>query len=327
MSRNSLPPGMKISFCVGRSAPPDSTSAMRRQPVLLGDLRGAEDLLHRPRVAGAALHRRVVGGDHALDALDHADAGDHAGADREVRAPAGQRRQLEERRALVDEQLDPLAGQQLAAVVVAVDVLLPAARHGLGVLGLEVGELLEHRLAVGLSGHGCLDHGLHPLERGAHAPLVGAAAQLAHHRPVEAQRQHRLEPEVLGHGGPVTVGLEPVAPVVDGHVVGADRELEDLVRHARGDLARATSTSARRRCACTCPSNDAPTSGPVEPRVHLASKVSGENSPIRVTSLTSAHTFSGGASMCSDTSPVSGLNTAWRGFVITSTPSVVRPGR
>src|SRR5215218_9355387 len=25
-SRNSLPPGMKISFCVGRSAPPDSTS-------------------------------------------------------------------------------------------------------------------------------------------------------------------------------------------------------------------------------------------------------------------------------------------------------------
>ena len=122
-----------------------------RQPVLLGDLRGPEDLLDRPRVAGAALHRRVVGGDHALDALDDADAGDHAGADREVRAPAGQRRQLEERRALVDEQLDPLAGQQLAALVVPVDVLLPAAEHRLGVLGVEVGELLEHRLAVGSS--------------------------------------------------------------------------------------------------------------------------------------------------------------------------------
>jgi hypothetical protein len=52
--------------------------------------------------------------------------------------------------------------------------------------------------------------------------------------------------------------------------------------------------------------NDAPTSGPVEPRVHRASKVSGENSPIRVTSLTSAHTCAGGASMCSDTSPVIG---------------------
>ena len=50
----------------------------------------------------------------------------------------------------------------------------------------------------------------------------------------------------------------------------------------------------------TWPLNVAPTSGPVEPRVHLASKVSGENSPIRVTSLTSAHTSSGGASMWSD---------------------------
>src|SRR4051812_30110619 len=58
----------------------------------------------------------------------------------------------------------------------------------------------------------------------------------------------------------------------------------------------------------TCPLNDAPTAGPVEPRVHRASNVSGENSPIRVTSLTSAHTFSGGASMWSDTSPPGSRN-------------------
>ena len=32
MSRNSLPPGMKISFWVGRSAPPDSTSATDGSP-------------------------------------------------------------------------------------------------------------------------------------------------------------------------------------------------------------------------------------------------------------------------------------------------------
>ena len=32
MSRNSRPPGMKISFCVGRSAPPDSTSATVGSP-------------------------------------------------------------------------------------------------------------------------------------------------------------------------------------------------------------------------------------------------------------------------------------------------------
>ena len=33
---------------------------------------------------------------------------------------------------------------------VAVDVLLPAAGDGLGVLGVEGGELLQHRLAAGL---------------------------------------------------------------------------------------------------------------------------------------------------------------------------------
>ena len=121
----------------------------RRQPVLLGDLAGAEDLLDRPRVAGPALHGRVVGGDHALDALDDADPGHDAGADREVAAPAGERRELEEGAAGVDEQLDPLAGQQLAARVVALDVLLPAAGDRLRVLGLEVGELVEHRRAIG----------------------------------------------------------------------------------------------------------------------------------------------------------------------------------
>ena len=120
----------------------------RREVVLLGDLRGAEDLLHRPRVGGAALDGGVVGADQALHALDDTDAGDDGRADGEVRAPPGQRRELQERRPGVEEQLDPLARGQLAAGVVAVDVLLPAARHRDRVLGVEVGELLEHRLAV-----------------------------------------------------------------------------------------------------------------------------------------------------------------------------------
>ncbi len=115
----------------------------RRQPVLLGDLRGAEGLAQRPRVEGAALHRRVVGDDHALDALDHADAGHDAGADREVTAPAGQRHQLQERRPLVDEQLDALAGGELAALLVAGDVLA-AGPDGLGLLGVQRLDLLEH---------------------------------------------------------------------------------------------------------------------------------------------------------------------------------------
>ena len=117
----------------------------RREPVLAGDLRCAEQLLHRPRVARAAAHRRVVGDHQALDTLDDPDAGHDARAHREVRPPAGQRGQLQERRALVDEQLDAFAGQQLAAGVVPVDVLLAAAGHRLRVLRVQRRELLEHR--------------------------------------------------------------------------------------------------------------------------------------------------------------------------------------
>ncbi len=57
----------------------------------------------------------------------------------------------------------------------------------------------------------------------------------------------------------------------------------------------------------TWPLNRAPTAGPVAPCVHLASKVSGENSPIRVTSLTRSQTFSGAAAIVSVTSRVSPL--------------------
>ena len=69
-----------------------------RQAVLAGDLEGAQALAHGRRRAGAAAHGGVVAGDDALDALDHTDAGEQAGADREVGAPRRQRRQLEQRR-------------------------------------------------------------------------------------------------------------------------------------------------------------------------------------------------------------------------------------
>ena len=60
MSRNVWPPGMKISLCVGRSAPPDSTRLIERQPVLPGDLasraaflRIVIGLLAPPRTVGS----------------------------------------------------------------------------------------------------------------------------------------------------------------------------------------------------------------------------------------------------------------------------------
>ena len=117
-----------------------------RKAVLHRNLVGAQHLLQRPRVAGAALDGRVVGDEQALDALDHADAGHHAGADLEVGAVCGQRAQLQERRVGVEQHLDALARGHLAAVVVALDVLLAAAGQRLGVLGVELGELGRHRL-------------------------------------------------------------------------------------------------------------------------------------------------------------------------------------
>ena len=50
------------------------------QPVVERDLLGAQVLLDRQRVVGAALHRRIVGDDHHLAAGDAADAGDQPGA-------------------------------------------------------------------------------------------------------------------------------------------------------------------------------------------------------------------------------------------------------
>ena len=82
------------------------------------DLLGAKVLLDGHRVVGAALDRRVVGDDHAFGAADLADAGDHARARRiaVVHAVGGERAQLEERRARVEQPVDALADGQLAAL-------------------------------------------------------------------------------------------------------------------------------------------------------------------------------------------------------------------
>src|SRR5690606_482624 len=70
-------------------------------------------------------------------------------ADGEVGPPCRQRAQLQKRRVLVDQQLDAFPGEQLAPFPVAFDVLLAAARDGLGVLGGQLVELGQHRVAVG----------------------------------------------------------------------------------------------------------------------------------------------------------------------------------
>ncbi len=110
-----------------RAAGVDEVDA--REPVLRCHLLRAEVLLDREREVRAALDRRVVRDDHALAALDHADARDDAGARRlpVVEIPRRQRVQLEECSVGIEQPVDPLARGQLAARAVALDRLLAAA--------------------------------------------------------------------------------------------------------------------------------------------------------------------------------------------------------
>ena len=84
------------------------------------DLLRAEMLLDGHRVVGAALDRRVVGDDHDIRARHPADAGDHAraGCLVVVHAVRGERAELEEGRARVDQLVDALSYGQLAALAV-----------------------------------------------------------------------------------------------------------------------------------------------------------------------------------------------------------------
>ncbi len=82
-----------------------------RKAMLAGDLLGAQVFLHGQWEVGAALDRGVVGDDHALDAGDPADSGDHAGGGHlgAVDLMGGQRADLEKRRALVEQMVDAIA--------------------------------------------------------------------------------------------------------------------------------------------------------------------------------------------------------------------------
>ena len=98
-----------------RAAAVDEVDA--RQAVCGGDFLRADVLLHGHREVSAALHRRVVGEDHALAARNAANAGDHARAGHfiAVHAIGRELAQFEERRAWIEQSLHPITRQQLAA--------------------------------------------------------------------------------------------------------------------------------------------------------------------------------------------------------------------
>jgi len=124
------------------------------EPVAAGDLEGPEQLLEAVGVDGPAPHGGVVGGHDALHPGDDTDTGDHAGPDGVLGAPGGQRGELEEVGVAVDEQLDPLPGEQLPPGPVPLDHPGAAAAPGQGQLLVELGQPVEEEGPVGLVGLG-----------------------------------------------------------------------------------------------------------------------------------------------------------------------------
>ena len=133
------------------------------QIVLPRDILRAQMLLHRHRVIGAALDGGVVGDDDAFAARDAPDAGDDAGGMdvAAIEAVGGQRRQFEKRGAGIDQQVDALARQHLAARG------MPLARHLAAAAGhdlelvAKLGDEAAHHVGVAGKLGGCgIDGGM-----------------------------------------------------------------------------------------------------------------------------------------------------------------------
>ena len=97
-----------------------------RQPVLDRDVERAYRFRNGARIHGTTLDRAVAGDHHHLAAADHADADDQGGLRHLaiVGATRGERGQLEERRTRVEQQVEPLAHEQLLQRAQPVDVAL-----------------------------------------------------------------------------------------------------------------------------------------------------------------------------------------------------------
>mmetsp|Transcript_165444 Transcript_165444/g.530876 ORF Transcript_165444/g.530876 Transcript_165444/m.530876 type:complete len:520 (-) Transcript_165444:1217-2776(-) len=208
-----------------------------RQVVLARNLLRAQVLLHRQRVVGAALHRRVIRHEKDLTAMDEAHArhdagGVHAAA---VHLVGRQGRELQEVRAWIDDGLDALAGQGLAAAAVQLGGLLAAA-------GLDHGQALvqlrDQPLVVPLPR---LEGAVLPRRRHAQARVGGSGARrhallraIPHGDGVHAARpprQHGMAPVRLSrlmHGDAATtlhdqsVQHDELLARLDG-LVGLDR--------------------------------------------------------------------------------------------------------
>ncbi|MBA7652319.1 hypothetical protein ES703_60149 [subsurface metagenome] len=121
-----------------------------RQIVLPRDVLGAQMLLHRHRIVGAALDGGIVGHDHAFPPRNPAHTGDHARRMHiaAIEAVGRQRRQFQEGRAGIDEEIDAVARQHLAARGMALAGDLAAAAGHFLQLVPQFGDKLAHHVGI-----------------------------------------------------------------------------------------------------------------------------------------------------------------------------------
>ena len=113
----------------------------------LGDLHRPDRLAERVRIGRAPLDCGVTGRDHALDTLDHADAGHVARADRELRAVGGEWTQSRNAVSRSTSNSIRSRARSLPRSTVALDVALAAPGADL-TQEIVDGDLLEHLLTL-----------------------------------------------------------------------------------------------------------------------------------------------------------------------------------
>src|SRR6476619_1502857 len=209
-SLNTLPPGMKISFCVGRSAPPDSTSEIVGSPFSSAICAARKPfftvpgLLAPPLTVGSlAVIRHSTPSTTPIPVTSEAPTAKSepqpARGDSSRNAEPGSTRSSIRSR-----------GRSFPRSWWRSTYFCPPPPTAFACSASRSASFssIASRLVM-------LDHRPHPLERGPDALCVVPAAQPTEHHPVRLQRQRRSELELLGDEGAVAVGLEPLAPAVD----------------------------------------------------------------------------------------------------------------
>ena len=147
-----------------------------RQPVLDRDVEGPDNLFHRQRIPGAALHAGVVGVDDDFPPVDDADAADDAGTGNlpAIFGIGGKRRQFEERRAGIEQQFDAVAHEHFVLARQTLEVARrPLAPGGAVALPERIREAaIVRAVAPELLGRG-VNSGLDPPH--GQAPACGAS--------------------------------------------------------------------------------------------------------------------------------------------------------